>query len=95
MRPSVVVLGFVLGSSAAISFSLVGVTIVFGLLRGEHPRLAAEMPALLLSGGLFMLLTAAAGASFYGQLRHTPWRGVAVAVLLAGLAFVAWFHWPG
>jgi hypothetical protein len=94
MRPSVVVLGFVLGSAAAVSFSLAGVTIVFGLLRSDYPRLEQELPTLLTSFGLFALLTAAAAASFYGQLRDRSWRRLAITVLLVELAFVGWFYWP-
>jgi hypothetical protein len=94
MRPSVVVLGFVLGSTAAISFALLGVTVVFGVLRPEHPRLASELPQLLINAAMFSGLTAVAGASFYGQLRQTVWRHVAIVALLVGIALVAWFHWP-
>jgi len=94
MRPSVVVLGFVLGSSGAITFALLGVTVVFGLLRAEYPRLAAELPELLVNLGLFSVLTAIAGVSFYGQLRGAVWRRAAVAALLLGIALVAWVHWP-
>jgi predicted benzoate:H+ symporter BenE len=94
MRPSVVVLGFVLGSCAAISFALLGVTVVFSVLGTEHPRLASELPELLINVAMFSVLTAAAGASFYGQLRETAWRHAAVVTLLVGIALVAWFHWP-
>lgn len=88
-------LGFVLGSAAAITFALGGVTIVFALLRAEHPRLQTELPSLLLSLGMFTVLTAVAAASFYGQLRTATWRKFAVGILLLGLAAIGWFHWPG
>jgi len=94
MRPSVVLLGFVLGSCAAITFALLGVTVVFGVLRTEHPRLASELPELLTNVAMFGVLTAAAGASFVGQLRQTPWRHAALVALLVGIASLAWFHWP-
>lgn len=94
MRPSVVVLGFVLGSSGAISFALLGVTVVFGLLRAEYPRLGTELPELLVNLAMFSVLTAVAGASFYGQLRNAVWRRAAVTVLLLGIALIAWAHWP-
>jgi Ca2+/Na+ antiporter len=95
MKPSVVLLGFVLGSAAAITFALAGVAFVFALLRAEHPSLQAELPSLLLSLGMFTVLTALAGASFYGSLRTTKWRQIALGFLLIGLAAVGWFHWPG
>ena len=95
MRPAVVVLGFVLGSAAAITFALAGTTIVFFALRSEYPRLESELRPLLISLGLFSLLTAAAGSSFYGELRERRWRRVALAALLAMLLAVAAYHaWP-
>jgi hypothetical protein len=95
MRPAVVVLGFVLGSAAAITFALAGTTIVFFALRAEYPRLGSEVRPLLISLGLFSLLTAAAGSSFYGELRERRWRRIALAGLLAMLAAVAAYHaWP-
>jgi hypothetical protein len=94
MRPSVMLLGFALGSAAAISFSLGGVAIVFIVLRADYPRFDTELPALLGSLGVFGGLTVIAGLAFYGQLREAAWRHVAVGVLLAGLAGATWFYWP-
>ena len=94
MRPSVALLGFVLGSAAAISFALAGVAIVFTVLRSEYPRLDSELPVLFGSLGVFGALTAAAGAAFYGQLRRAVWRWLAHVALLLGLAFAAWLYWP-
>jgi predicted benzoate:H+ symporter BenE len=83
-----------MGSSAAITFALLGVAIVFGLLRSDHPQLAMELPQLLVNLGMFSVLTAVAGASFYGQLRQRAWRLGAVVALVVSLAWVAWFQWP-
>jgi hypothetical protein len=83
MRPAVVVLGFVLGSAAAITFALAGTTIVFLALRSDYPRLDDELRPLLISVGLFSLLTGAAGASFYGLLKERRWRRAALAALAA------------
>ena len=95
MRPAVVVLGFVLGSAGAITFALVGTTIVFMTLRSEYPRLEDELRPLLINVGLFSLLTLAAGTSFYGELRERPWRRVAQGLLLVVLAAVAAsLAWP-
>jgi hypothetical protein len=95
MRPTVVVLGFVLGSAAAITFALAGTTIVFIALRSEYPRLEEELRPLVISVGLFSLLTAAAGSSFYGEIRERRWRRVALAALLVMLVVVAAYHaWP-
>jgi hypothetical protein len=94
MRPSVALLGFVLGSAAAISFALFGVAVVFVVLRSDYPRLDAELPALLASLALFGVLTAVSGAAFYAQLKSAAWRWFAHGALVLGLAFAAWFYWP-
>jgi cobalamin synthase len=94
LKPSVVLLGFVLGSAAAITFGLSGVLLVFAVLRPDYPRLQEEFPSLLQNLGVFAVLTAAAGVSFYGLLFQAAWRRIAVAVLLAGLAAAVWFYWP-
>ena len=95
MRPAVVVLGFVLGSAAAITFALAGTTIVFVVLRSEYPRLEGELRPLLINVGLFSLLTLAAGGSFYGELKERPWRRWALAGLLVALvAVAAYLAWP-
>ena len=92
MRPGVVVLGFVLGSAAAISFALAGTAVVFIVLRAEYPRLDSELGALLTGVGLFLLVTAAAGASFYSHLKDLRWRHMALACLTASLAVVVGYY---
>ena len=88
MRPTVVILGFVLGSAAAITFALAGTVIVFALLRSEYPRLDAEIGPLLANAVLFLLLTLAAAASFYGELKQRAWRRVAELGLVSMLIAV-------
>jgi len=92
MRPSAVALGFVLGSAAAIAFSLIGTVVVFLLLGPKYPELKAELPALLTSAGLFALLTAIAAISFYGQIKGRAWRLAAIVVLSVVLIAVAGYH---
>ena len=95
MRPAVVILGFVVGSAAAITFALVGTTIVFVVLRSDYPRLESELQPLLVSVGLFSLLTIAAGSSFYGELRQRGWRrGALLALCLVLTAVAAYYAWP-
>jgi drug/metabolite transporter (DMT)-like permease len=74
--------GFLLGSSAAICFGLLGVAVVFLMLGPEQPALRREVLPLLTHLGRFAALTAAAAFSFYGLLRDRPWRRLSVAVLL-------------
>jgi hypothetical protein len=92
MRPTVVVLGFVLGSAAAITFALGGTAVVFLVLRGEHPRLDAEMGELVINLGLFAVLTGAAAASFVGEIKQRLWRRASLTALLAVLAAIAVYH---
>lgn len=87
-------LGFVLGSAAAITFALVGVAVVFGVLGPKYPELREELPSLWTSLGMFTVLTGAAAVSFYAQLREKSWRRAAVVAVLASLAVIGWFHWP-
>jgi hypothetical protein len=94
MKPSVVLLGFVLGSAAAITFGLFGVAVVFTWLRPEYPRLDGELASLWTSLAMFAVLTGAAGASFYAQLKTKAWRRGAIALLLLGIGAVGWWHWP-
>lgn len=92
MRPTAVILGFVLGSAAAITFALAGTTIVFFALRGEYPRLDGELGPLLRSVILFALLTATAAGSFYGELKVRGWRRFAHAALVGVLTAVTAYH---
>jgi hypothetical protein len=96
VRPAVVILGFILGSAAAITFALVGTTIVFVVLRSDYPRLTAELAPLSISVALFALLTAAAAGGFYGEIKGSSWRRGAWVALVAMLVVVAaYFAWAG
>ncbi len=92
MRPTVVVLGFVLGSATAITFALGGTAVVFFVLHDDYPRLEGELVPLLESLGLFVLLTAQAAFSFYGEIKASRWRRVAHLLLVGVLAAVAAYH---
>jgi len=94
MRPFTVLLGILLGSSASISFGLAVVLVVFLVLRGEHPSLAAELPRLVGSLAAFTVLTAASAGSFVGQLRDRPWRRGAHLATAACLAAIILLYWP-
>jgi hypothetical protein len=87
-------LGFILGSAAAITFGLLGVVVVFLVLGGEYPVLQGEFPFLVASLGAFAGLTVLAGLSFYAQLQTRAWRRLAVGMLLLALAAAGWFYWP-
>ncbi len=94
MRPFLVLLGLVLGSAGSIAFSLLTVAIVFTLLRPRYPRLDAELEPLLVSLGIFAVLTAAAAVSFYAELKGRAWRHVSALTLGALLLAVGRYYWP-
>lgn len=88
MRPSVMLTGFLLGSSTAICFGLLGVGVVFLALGPEHPELRAEAGSLLSHLGRFSVLTVTAAFCFYGLLRQRPWRRWGVAALMLILSWI-------
>lgn len=94
MRPFIVLLGFVLGSAAGISFSLFGVAVVVLVLRGEYPRLDGELAPLLRSLAVFGVLTVLAALSFYAELTERAWRRPPEIALGVALAAMAAFYWP-
>ena len=58
MRPLAVLIAIVFGSAAAISFGLLSTLIVFVVLRNKHPEVAAELPQLLLSSAVVLVIVA-------------------------------------
>lgn len=94
MRPFLVLLGFVLGSSASICFALGATSLIFFVLRNDHERLQGETAPLLLSLAIFSALTAAAAFSFYGEMKQTVWRHAAAGLLAVMLTGVGWYYWP-
>ncbi|HEX6636043.1 MAG TPA: hypothetical protein VF033_00185 [Steroidobacteraceae bacterium] len=94
MRPLVVLLGIVMGSTVSIALGLVMTGAVFLLLHDSDSRLADESRPLMATCVVSVLLAAVAASSFYGELRLRRWRFAAHAALVAGLAFAIWTYWP-
>jgi hypothetical protein len=94
MRPLVVLLGIVMGSTVSIALGLLMTGVVFLLLQGSDSRLADESRPLLATCLISVLLAAVSAASFYGELRTRRWRYLAHAALVALLAFAVWTYWP-
>lgn len=88
MRPSVALLGFLLGSSSAICFGLIGVAFIFWLLGPEHPELKPEIQPLIGHLARFIVLTVVSAVGFYGLVKQRPWRQWSVAVLALTLGAV-------
>jgi hypothetical protein len=94
MRPLAVLLGIVMGSAVSLAVGLAMTFIVFLFMPQHAERLEPEKGPLLHGILLFTLLSAAAAASFYGELRTSRWRLPAMAVLVALLGAAFWMYWP-
>lgn len=92
MRPLVVLLGIVMGSTVSIAAALLMTGVVFLLVPGHD--LADERAPLLLACSLSLLLAGVATTSFYGELRTRRWRFAAHAALTVMLAIALWIYWP-
>jgi hypothetical protein len=94
MSPLAVFTGIIMGSAFTIALGLAMVLVVFLVLSGEHPRLAAEYGSLLRSFGLFFLLALSAACAFLGQIRSRPWRWYAQVATWVTIAGIALYYWP-
>jgi len=94
MRPLTMLIGIVMGSSFSIAIALALTWVVFLFLPEHSARLAPERAPLARALLLMSALAAAAGASFYGELRLRRWRPVAHLLLLIALAAVTSVYWP-
>ena len=94
MRPSVILIGAILGTAGSIVFSLIGVGGIYLVLGSSYPRLEAEGASLLVNLAFFGTLTVFAALSFYGALKERPWRTAALAPLVVTLGVIGWYYWP-
>jgi hypothetical protein len=94
MRPLVVLLGIVMGSTVSIAVALLLTGVVFLLLPEFGARLAEERQPLLVACLILSSLAGIAATSFYAELRMRPWRYGAHGALLAMLAVALWTYWP-
>jgi hypothetical protein len=94
MRPLVVLLGIVMGSTVSIAAALLMTGTVFLLLPGYADRLADEQAPLKVACVLSVILAGVATTSFYGELRTRRWRHGAHAALTLMLVIALWTYWP-
>jgi len=94
MRPLVVLLGIVMGSTVSIAVALLMTGVVFLLLPEYGHRLAEERYPLVTACLISVVLAAVAGASFYGELKSLRWRFAAHGALLVMLILSLWTYWP-
>jgi hypothetical protein len=95
VQPFTVILGIIFGSLVSIAFSLSVVMLVFLILYDDHPRFSAEMPEVIRGTLIFSFLALAAGASFFGTLKHRTWRFFGLGLLCLGLVAARYYYWPG
>jgi uncharacterized membrane protein YfcA len=94
MRPAAVLNAIIFGSAAAITFGLTGVLIIFLVLKGDHPQMRTELPALLRSSMVFAVLTAVSAASLYALLKGLKWRWAAQVGMWLVIGGIAVLYWP-
>lgn len=94
MKPLAVLIGIVMGSAVSLAVGLFMTWIVILLLPEYADRFAAERAPLIKAIVLFTVLSAVAGASFYGEIRARRWRFPAHLALLAVLWLAVWTYWP-
>jgi multisubunit Na+/H+ antiporter MnhF subunit len=94
MKPLAVLIGIVMGSAVSLAVGLLMTMIVILLVPEHADRLAAEKAPLVKAILLFTLLSAAAAASFYGEIRLRRWRFPAHVAMVAVLGAAFWMYWP-
>ena len=77
MRPFVVLLGIVMGSTVSIALGLLMTGVVFLLLPDSDSRRADESRPLMASCLLAVVVASAASASFFSELKQRHWRYLA------------------
>jgi hypothetical protein len=94
MRPLAVLLGIVMGSTVSLAVGLALTWVVFLFMPQHAERLAPEKAPLFKAILLFTLLSVAAAASFYGEIRDRRWRLQAMAAMVTLLGVAFWTYWP-
>ena len=83
-----------MGSTVSLAAGLALTGVVVLLVPDEADRLVAERAPLVRAILVFTLAAAAAGWSFYGEIRLRRWRYPAHALLVAMLGVAVWMYWP-
>jgi hypothetical protein len=94
MRPLAVLNAIIFGSAAAITFGLLGVVVIFLVLKGSNPVMRHEFPALLRSSAAFAVLAMVSGTSLLALLKTLKWRWWAQAAMWTAVGGIALLYWP-
>lgn len=94
MRPLTVLNAIIFGSAAAITFGLCGVLVIYFILQGRHPELAAEFRPLLRSCAILGTLALASGLSLLADFKRLHWRSIAQGAMWFTFAATIVLYWP-
>lgn len=94
MRPLTVLNAIIFGSATAITFGLCGVLVIYLILQGRHPELAAEFRPLLRSCATLAVLAAASGLSLFADFKGLRWRSIAQGAMWFTFAATVLLYWP-
>lgn len=94
MRPTAVLIAIVFGSAAAISFGLMGTSVIFLVLKSDHPQFERELRPLLVSCVWFLTLSGCSGAALYSTLKGLRWKIYAQALMALAFVAVVLAYWP-
>jgi hypothetical protein len=94
LQPLTVLIGIVMGSSAALLAGLSMTLAVFLLMPDHRERLEPEFAPLGEAIAWAALLTITSAAAFVGQLKARPWRFAALSALAITIGLVVWTYWP-
>ena len=94
MRPLAVLIGIVMGSAVSLAVGLLLTWITLLFLPEYAAQLTQERAPLAEAIAVFTLISAAAGASFYAEIRERRWRLAAHAGTVAFLGLAVWLYWP-
>ena len=94
MRPVTVLNAIIFGSAAAILFGLCGVLVIYLILQGRHPEVAAEFGPLLRSCATIAVLATASGLSLFADFKGLRWRSIARGAMWFTVAAIVVLYWP-
>ena len=94
MRPLGFLTGIVLGSATSIALVLAMVIVIYAFTGTQQAVIGREVPGLLVSAGLFTVLSVAAATAFVGLQRDRPWRWLAQVAMWLAVASIGWYYLP-
>lgn len=94
MRPLTVLNAIIFGSATAMTFGLCGVLVIYLILQGRHPELAAEFRPLLHNCAIIAALAAVSGLSLFADFKGLRWRSIAQGAMWFSVAATILLYWP-